>query len=62
MSLSAVLAAIVLNKTICLPSIPVGSNAAYEALYEVQFCWANQSNPKGGQDNTLIVVLTAVFD
>jgi len=55
MSLSAILAAIILNKTICLPSMPIGSNA----LYSAQFCWVNESNPNGGRDNTFFVVLTA---
>ena len=62
MSLSTILAAIVLNKTLCLPSIPCGSNPAYNALYEVQFCWDNEPDVNNGQDNTFIVVLTAVFD
>lgn len=57
MSLSTFLAAIILNKTVCLPSITCGSNPAYNALYEVQFCNVNDSGK-----NILIVTVTVVFD
>lgn len=62
MNLSTILAAIVLNKTICMPSITIGSNPAYNALYEIEFCWDNEPDMDAGQDNTFIVGLTCIFD
>lgn len=62
MSLRGLIAAIVLNKTVCLPSVQIVSNAPYNASYEVQFCWDNEPGQNNGQDNTLIVTVTGVFD
>lgn len=61
MTLGTLIAAILLNKTVCMPSVDVGSNAAYNALYAVQLCWDNEPGLKG-QTNALIVEWMASFD
>ena len=61
MTLRALIAAIMLNREICLPSIEVGSNEAYLASYAIKLCWDNELGIKG-QDNSMIFEWMVNFD